>query len=222
MRGDRLILGLEEAGRGPVIGPMIICGVAVREEDIKKLMEIGVKDSKLLTPEKRQALAPKIKAIAEKIEVIEVSAEEIDRREEDKLNLNELEAEKMAKIIDRIKPDKTIIDTPNTNIKMFRDYLKGKLKHECELVTEHKADVNYPVVSAASIIAKVIRDKRVKEIEWEIRIPIGSGYPSDPITQKFLEKYWTKLHKLPFIRNSWATIQQLKDKKGQKSVADFL
>ncbi|MBR9678973.1 MAG: ribonuclease HII [Nanoarchaeota archaeon] len=216
-----LVLGLEEAGRGPVIGPMTICGVLIEDEKIKKLMEIGVKDSKMLSPEKRKELFPQIQKLAKKHCVISVSPEEIDGRESNGLNLNELEAVKMAEIINELKPDKAIIDTPSVNIKSFEKFLKTHLTHECELVCEHKADIKYPVVSAASILAKVVRDAEIMELERKLNLKIGSGYPSDPETQKFLEKYWSKLSQLPFVRKTWATVSDVYEKKTQKNINDF-
>ena len=215
------VLGIEEAGRGPVIGPMIICGVLMEESDTSKLMELGVKDSKMLTPEKRNELFPKIQEVSENHHLIIISPEEIDNRESNGLNLNDLEAVKMAEIINELKPDKAIIDTPSVNIKSFEKFLKKHLTHECELVCEHKADVKYPVVSAASILAKVTRDAEVRELERKLSVKLGSGYPSDPETQKFLEKYWDNLHKLPFVRKTWSTVSDFYEKKVQKNIKDF-
>ncbi len=216
-----LIAGIEEAGRGPVIGPMIICGVLIKEENTKKLMEAGVKDSKMLSPQRRNELVPKIKEIAEQVYSTEISPEEIDKRNENNLNLNDLEAIEMAKIIDKLKPEKAVIDCPSTNIESFKKQLESLSKHKCKMIVEHKADVNYPVVSAASIIAKVTRDSEISKLERSLNVKIGSGYPADPITQKFIEKNWDKLSKLPFIRNSWDTIKSLKAKKGQMNISKY-
>ena len=216
-----LVLGLEEAGRGPVIGPMIICGVLVDEDNIPRLLELGVRDSKLLAPERRVELFPKIQELCEGHHFISISAEEIDERYSNGLNLNDLEAVKMAAIINELKPNKAIIDTPSTNIKGFENFLRSHLVHECELVCEHKADVKYPVVSAASILAKVVRDAKVAELENRLSVRLGSGYPSDPDTQKFLDKYWAKLSKLPFVRRTWMTVSDLYERKVQKNIKDF-
>lgn len=215
-----LIAGIEEAGRGPVVGPMVLCGVMIKEEKMNELMTTGVKDSKALTPERRTELFPKIKELAEKVCTAQITPEEIDCKT-GKKNLNYLEAVKMAELIDELKPDKAIIDTPSPNLNSFKQLIKSLAKHKCEIICEHKADVNYPVVSASSIIAKVLRDKEITKLEKELKITIGSGYPSDPVTQKFLETYWKQLAHLPFVRNSWDTVVTLKNKKAQKNMADF-
>ncbi|PIN99873.1 ribonuclease HII [archaeon CG10_big_fil_rev_8_21_14_0_10_43_11] len=216
-----LIAGIEEAGRGPVIGPLVVCGVLVEQDRLKELMSIGVKDSKMLSPERREELFPKIKAIAKKVHCIKITAKEIDGREERGLNLNDLEAINMAKIADILKADRVIIDAPSTNIPAITKQIRDLMKHDCELILEHKADVKYPVVSAASIIAKVTRDQEVVKIEDVLKLKIGSGYPSDPITQKFLDTYWSQLSEIPFIRNSWDTIKRLKAKKGQMNISKY-
>lgn len=215
------ILGLEEAGRGPVLGPMIICGVLMDENKVENLLCLGVKDSKMLSPEKRRELFPLIQELSVNHMLVSISADEIDDREDNGLNLNELEAVRMAEVINELKPDKAIIDTPSVNIRSFEKFLKQHLTHECELVCEHKADVKYPIVSAASILAKVVRDAEVVELERKLNIKIGSGYPSDPDTQKFLDKYWYNLHKLPFVRRTWSTVSDLYEKKTQKNINDF-
>ena len=215
------ILGLDEAGRGPVLGPMVICGLMIEDEKIPLLMDLGVKDSKLLSNEKRDELFPLLKKVSDNHLIISISPEEIDNRESNGLNLNELEGIKMAKIINALKPDRAIIDTPEPNPKTFERFIRKHLTHDCELVCEHKADIKYPVVSAASVLAKVTRDNEISELSKNLKISIGSGYPSDPETQRFLDKYWENLSKLPFVRKSWMTVSDLYARKTQKSINDF-
>jgi len=217
----KLILGIEEAGRGPVLGPLIISGVLIKESNIDKLIEIGIKDSKLLTPERRRELFPQIQKLSEQIVVKVVEPLEIDNRFTDLLNLNTLEGVKMIEIINELKPEKAIVDCPSTNIPHFTEFMKSKINHNPELIVEHKADINYPIVSAASIISKVIRDEKMKELETQTGLVLGSGYPADPNTQAFLKKYAPHLQKLPFVRNTWATIKNIIEGAEQKSVTDF-
>ena len=155
----KLIAGVEEAGRGPVLGPMIITGVLIKEDNIEKLVEHGVKDSKLLTPKKRSELFPLIQEISERIIIKIIEPKEIDDRFSNNLNLNDLEAVKMIEIINELTPKKAIIDCPSVNTKKFEEQLRKKVEN-VELIVEHKADYNYPVVSAASIISKVVRDEK--------------------------------------------------------------
>ncbi|MAH33641.1 ribonuclease HII [archaeon] len=220
------ILGIDEAGRGPVIGPLVMCGVSVKEEDEKELVKLKVKDSKLLTKEKREYMFDKIQDISYKYEVIVVSPDEVDKavNNHDGLNLNRLEARKSAEIINLLNPDKAIIDAPSNNISSFREYISNYIKNKkLELILEHKADMKYPIVSAASIIAKVTRDREIEKIKKKIKVNFGSGYMSDPKTVIFLEKYFEKYPKI--FRKSWAPYKNISSKKFQKKLdlfADFI
>lgn len=216
-----LILGIDEAGRGPVIGPMVIAGVSIDEKDLDKLKELDVKDSKLLSPKQREDMFDKIINTAKKHKAIIIQPEEIDSALKSKsLNLNWLEAIKSAEIIDFLKPEKAIIDCPSNNIINYKNFLKKHLKDKkTELIVEHKADFKYIVVSAASIVAKVTRDREIKKIQKKIKEPIGSGYPSDPVTINFLEKNYSNYPKI--FRKEWASWKKINKKKKQKSLKDF-
>src|SRR3989338_3939179 len=184
-----LICGIDEAGRGPVIGPMVMCGVLVEESDLPKLKSLGVKDSKLLTKKTREKLFEKIKEIAKSYEIIIVEPKEIDDAlESDSLNLNWLEAHKSAEIINKLKPDKVTVDSPSNNCRAYTIYLKKLLNCEVELECIHKADLKHVYVGAASVLAKVTRDREMDKIQKKYG-NTGPGYMSNPITQKFLEKH---------------------------------
>lgn len=214
------ILGIEEAGRGPVIGPLVMVGLLIDEEDEEKLVKIKVKDSKLLTPKQREALYDKIIDIAKDYKIYIIQPNEIDLavKGEGGENLNWLEADKSADLINELRPDKVILDCPSPNKKAYVDYIKKRLEIEPEIIAEHKADVKYPLVSAASIIAKVTRDKEIKRIKDEFDVDFGSGYPADPKTKKFLEENYDKY---PFFRKSWYTYKQVVKKQQQKSLNGF-
>lgn len=217
-----LVCGIDEAGRGPVIGPLVMCGLLVKEEDEKRLIKLKVKDSKLLTKKRREFLFDKIKGISYKCEIITISPTEIDSavNNHDGLNLNKLEARKSAEIINFLKPDKVIIDAPSNNIKSYKEYLSGFLKNrKIQLILEHKADLNYPVVSAASILAKVTRDTEIEKLKNKIKIDFGSGYMTDPKTIKFLEKHYEDYPDL--FRKSWFPYKDILNKKFQTKLEDF-
>ncbi|MFH0867841.1 MAG: ribonuclease HII [Candidatus Woesearchaeota archaeon] len=217
-----LICGIDEAGRGPILGPLVMCGLLIKEEDEKKLVKLEVKDSKLLTKARREFLFDKIKDVSYKYEIIEIYPDEIDNavNNHDGLNLNKLEARKSAEIINLLKPDKAIIDAPSNNIKSYKEYLMGYVKNKnIKLILEHKADVNYPIVSAASILAKVTRDNEIEKIKKKIKIDFGSGYMADPKTVDFLEKYYEKHSEL--FRKSWMPYQNKVNKKFQSKLEDF-
>src|SRR3989344_2255936 len=151
------VCGIDEAGRGPVIGPLVICGVMVDEKDIPKLKAIGVKDSKLLTPRRREQMAAQIEMVAKHAFQI-VTPKEIDETlRSDSMNLNWLEAVRTAMIINELKPEVAILDCPSNNIKAYKEYLKVYLENkELDLKADHKAESKYEVVAAASILAKVM------------------------------------------------------------------
>jgi len=214
-----LIAGIDDAGRGPVIGPMVIAIAAMEETKLKDLKKLGVKDSKLLSPKQRETLFKKIKQIA-KIEFVLIHPKEIDRYlSTPGTNINMLEAEKMAFLISKVKPDKAIIDCPSPNTKKFKELIERLINTKCIIVTEHKADLRFPIVSAASIIAKVIRDGEIDKIKKEIGYDFGSGYSSDPRTVKFLKEYW-RMHP-DIFRKEWISYKMVKEKASQPTLSKF-
>jgi ribonuclease HII len=190
-----LVAGVDEAGRGSIIGPLVVAGVAIREEKNNALIQIGVKDSKLLSPMKRIELSEKIKPLAEKYTVIKLTPAEIDKvvASQRKLHkLNRLEADTMAKIIDLLKPDQAYVDAADVMEDRFKHHIQEKLATKAQIVSRHKADRIYPVVSAASIIAKVERDNEIEALLTQYG-DFGSGYLTDPKTMAFL-KNWIAEH----------------------------
>ena len=214
-----LILGIDDAGRGPVIGSMVITGVLIDDKDISKLKAIGVKDSKLIAPEKRKLLFKEIERLAKAYSIIKIEPKEIDAAlESEKTNLNWLEGDKMIEIIKQLKDaNKVYVDCPSNNIQAFKGYLEKKVKKD--LVVENKADLKYEIVGAASIIAKVTRYEEIEKIKKKIGKDIGSGYPSDEITQKFLKENYKKYPNI--IRKSWASYKNLVYGEKQKKLGDF-
>lgn len=216
-----LICGIDEAGRGPVIGPLVIAGVLIDPKDEDRLKNIGVKDSKLLSPIQREDMFESVTKIAKKYKIIIIEPGEIDDvvlNSTKKYNLNWLEADKSIEIINTLKPNKAILDCPSTNTAKYAQYFKDKVPKTVEIVAEHKADFTYPVVSAASILAKVTRDAEIEKLKKKYNVQFGSGYPSDPRTQQFLAKYWNEY---PFFRKSWDSWQKVKEKKAQKGLMDY-
>jgi len=208
----KLIAGIDEAGRGPVIGPLVLAGVLLEERQIDNLVRIGVKDSKRLTPKKRMELSQLIEKIAVKLVHVEVQPEEIDNRVKRRITLNQLEVEKIASMINKLRPNRVYVDCPDVNPTRFAQQLRNNVKFkEVEIIAMHYADENIPVVSAASIMAKVRRDQRVKELSGELG-EIGSGYPSDPRTQLYVQNVFKKNnssgHK-KCIRSSWKTVKNI-------------
>ena len=212
-----LFAGVDEAGRGCVIGPLVVTGVMVRAEVLPILTELGVKDSKLLTPQKRELLYPAILQLTEKTHTIKVPPSQIDVAVESARRLhklNRLEAQVMAQIIEELAPDEVYVDAADTVEHRFGNHIRECLKIKTRIISRHKADRIYPVVSAASIIAKVERDREVAALraEWG---DFGSGYLTDDKTMAFLRKLLEHNDDYPsFIRKSWKPAKRAKSERG--------
>ncbi len=202
--------GIDEAGKGCVIGPLVIAGVACDCEG--RLAEIGVKDSKKLSQKRREELAVKIREIG-RVEVVKIPAERLDELMGSK-TINEILKEFYAEIIRKLQPELAYVDSP--------DVIPERLSKELEnltgitVVAEHKADEKYPLVAAASIIAKVEREKEIEMLKAKFG-DFGSGYASDPRTRDFLKDMISQ-GKIPsFVRKRWKTVSNLK----QQTLEDF-
>lgn len=224
------ILGIDEAGRGPVIGPLVICGFLLSEDKLETLVKWRVRDSKKISPRMRGFFYGRLKKLADDYAVIKLDAADIDRLRTE-TNLNRIEIKHMQAIINATKPDVAIIDAIEANTDRFRSAILAGLKKELqerekagkfELICENYADANYPIVGAASIIAKVIRDAEVRKLEEKYG-SFGSGYPSDPRTMKFLKDWLEKHKEFPaFVRRSWMTAKAMKKDHAQKGLKIFV
>ena len=215
------ILGIDESGRGPVLGPLIIAGVMINETDEQKLIEIEVKDSKLLENNRREVLFDKIINVAKTTRIINIEPLEIDNAvlSKENMNLNWLEANKSAKIINEFKPEVVILDCPHPIPKKYEDYVRNLLDNpDINIICEHKADTNYPTCSAASILAKVTREREMDKIKQKYG-ETGPGYPSNKTTQEFIKSNFEKHPEI--FRKSWKTFQNLVKNKSQKKLKQF-
>jgi ribonuclease HII len=204
------VCGVDDAGRGPVIGPLVIAGIVVEEDKVEQLRALGVKDSKMLLASTRTRLSKEIPGFIDGYHLVELEALELDRivnRAPKFQRLNLLEAKAMAQVIEKLKPDVAYVDSSDTRTERFKNNILDCLSFAPRIVSEHKADINYPVVSAASIIAKVHRDSRIDEIRREYG-EVGSGYAHDPVTCKFLRDYYREHGDFPpVVRRSWKTLK---------------
>ncbi len=211
----RLVCGIDEAGRGSVIGPMVIAGVLIEEEKIDDLVRLKVRDSKELKPEERERIYDDIMKTVKSYEVVVLTAREVDSktRKNKMKGINYLEAKVFAKIINDLKPDVVYIDLPTRDVKKFELTISEMLKHQCILVLEHKADKKYPVTSAASIVAKVTRDREIEKLRERFG-DFGSGYPHDPETRKFIREVLGSDNEVrEYVRWSWKTINRVAQTK---------
>lgn len=218
-----LELGIDDAGRGPVIGPMVLAGCLIDKKTAKEFEKLGVTDSKKLTAKRREFLAEIIKEKAETFEIVLSSPREIDLTSSKGINLNALEAIKTAEIINKINKGykmKVVVDCPAVSILKWQDYLKTKIKNlsNLEISCEHKADQNHISVSAASILAKSIREKEMDKLREKYGPEIGSGYTSDTLSRKFLEKNLKKCDNDGIFRKTWATWKKANELKMQKTL----
>ncbi len=203
-----IIAGVDEAGRGPVLGPLVVCCAACKREDEKNLKKYASKDSKQLTRAQRDEAYEKLKVFCT-FRWLEISAADLNLMMKS-ASLNDIEARAMAELIKRIGESDVMIDMPDRYAWTFRKRMEhfGVKKFEAE----HKADENYPIVAAASICAKVIRDNKIDEIK-KATCDFGSGYPSDPKTRgALMDKEKLKIL-IPFIRTRWKTMETIMQKK---------
>jgi len=223
-----LIAGLDEAGRGPVIGSLIIGCVIFNEKDLHILDEIGVDDSKKISSKKREILAQKIKKHAVSYELLEVTAKNINALHKKGLSLNEIEEISFAKLLNGIEPqpDKIYLDAADVIEERFGKTIGGMLKFKPKkIISKHRGDAIFKIVGAASILAKTKRDHIIEE--YKIKYGnIGSGYPSDPYTKKFLKSYYNSHQKFPpIVRTWWKTaeniIKEYELQKKQRKITDF-
>ena len=212
-----MICGVDEAGKGSVLGPMVIAAVGISSDDILK--DIRVRDSKLLSAKERERL---YKIIRKKCQVatVRLDAQQIDIVRRD-MTLNEAVARAHAQVIVKLSPDYAYLDACDVNTFRYAEMVKNHLVLPCEIISEHHADEKFPVVSAASIIAKVTRDRAIATLAKKYGT-IGSGYPSDPVTIGFLNSYIDE-HNVPppIARKSWKTVSAILSKKSQRNLNDF-
>lgn len=207
-----LVCGVDDAGRGPVIGPLVIAGVLIEESKLDLLRSLGVKDSKKLTPILRTRLAEEIPRIVDRQHIVELDAPSLDKvvnKAPKFQRLNLLEAKKMAEVVEALRPDVVYVDSSDTDTERFRNNILDELSYRPKVISEHHADDTYPVVSAASILAKVRRDAMIDEMKRQYG-DFGSGYAHDPQTIRFLGEYYRANKEFPpIVRRSWKTLRNI-------------
>ena len=219
-----LTIGVDDSGRGPLIGPLILAGVLLNEEQEKILKKHKVRDSKTVLPSQRLQMAELIEKNIINKKIAIAYPKEIDESVDGEDNLKTLEAKKTAEVINALNKDNetisVIIDCPSTNKRMWLNKMLKYLNNSKNLVIrcEHKADRDYVAVSAASVLAKCAREEEVAKIKKEYG-NIGSGYPADPITVKFLKENGEKLRNSSIFRKSWATWKKMFPGEKQRTLA---
>lgn len=199
-----MFCGIDEAGRGPVIGPLVVCLAKCSEKHEKELNSLCKKDSKQLLPEERERIFDELKKFCDFFVEI-IPAEKINKLM-DEMSLNDIEAEAMAELMKKVKCHNVIIDMPDKYEWVFRRRMEkfGIFKFEAE----HKADENFPIVAAASICAKITRDREIEKLH-KIVGDFGSGYPSDEKTVEFLRNKENLKKAEKYIRKKWKTLESV-------------
>lgn len=204
-KNERRLLGLDEAGRGCVLGPLVVGAFCWEGDDQQVLRAAGADDSKALTPRRREEALTRLEGLGQGA-VIAVSPAEIDAG-----NINTLEEEAFIAHILRFQPDVVYLDAPVNprGIPAFSRRIAARLTEgglAPRLVIEPKADATWPVVGAASIFAKVRRDAAIAALG-----EVGSGYPSDPVTRRWIQGFFERGEALPpSVRARWGTIADLR------------
>lgn len=212
-----MICGVDEAGKGPVLGPMVIAAVGCDLPET--LQDLGLKDSKALSPRRREELYPLI------LERCHVATRVIDASEIDKIRtrmtMNECVAKAHAEVIRKLEPEVAYVDACDVNADRYGEMVRQQLPFVCRIISEHRADSTYEIVSAASIVAKVVRDRAITNLKAEYG-EIGSGYPSDQVTIAFLAGYIREHGEPPVIaRRSWKTVKAMMGEDGQTTLLRF-
>jgi len=203
------ICGVDEAGRGSMVGPLVVAGITISKPKISQLKKLGVRDSKKLSPAARERLYKKIIETVDDYYVVRIPPRIIDKSVSNH-SLNHLEAKYMAKVISKLSPSTAFVDSCDVNSKRFGKEI-SELTSNTKIRSYHHADSRFVTVSAASILAKVSRDRAIMKLTNSH--DIGSGYPSDPKTKIFVKKSIRKNRDLSFLRKSWKPVQILMKKR---------
>lgn len=225
-KNNKYIMGIDEAGRGSLIGPMIVAGVVIEENALEKLRASGVRDSKQLSPERREKLIGVIRRGASWIGIVEVTPREIDETNLNTITLNAM-CWLLKNAINDHESDLEVVYIDNVSgIKEYMVLRKlgsleknlGRSLHKPKIVIEPKADRKYLPVAAASIVAKVIRDKILLSYKEKYGLE-GSGYPSDTRTTSWLFK---NIKEVPpdIVRWKWKTVRNL-DPRKERGISDL-
>jgi ribonuclease HII len=216
------VAGVDEAGRGSAIGPLVVAGASFPSDRIETLVELGVKDSKQLTAKRREELAPQIETLATGVRYFDLQPRSIDsvvNRGVKLKRLNYLEAVAMARVLRELDPEEAYVDASDVDEARYGETILRLLPAKPRLVSEHKADSTYPVVSAASILAKVRRDAIVAALREEYG-DFNSGYPSDERAMEWLEAWYREHRSWPsIVRHSWEPVKKIRLDAAQTRLA---
>ncbi|MCI4368938.1 MAG: ribonuclease HII [Thermoplasmata archaeon] len=215
-----VLLGLDEAGRGSVLGPLVVGGFLLEEERLGELPALGVKDSKQLTPGARERIYGRLRSLGT-CSSVTLSAPEVDRWVR-RGGLNELEARAFAQLIRRHRPEVAFADACDPVAARFQENIYRLSGSKSRVDARHHADEELPIVGAASIVAKVRRDRAIAGLQARVSGVIGSGYPSDATTVAYVRSCLSTGAALPdWVRSSWSTTRRLKLERSARPLETF-
>jgi len=201
------LAGVDEAGKGAVLGSLFVGGVSVDSAALKYLGRMGLRDSKALSPKRRESLSKRIEKVCT-VYLHEITAMQIDELRT-ACTINDILVKAHALSLRHLQPDIAFVDAADVDPLRFAERVKDE-SGISNVIAEHKADSNHVIVSAASIIAKARRDASIKALGHSLGVDVGSGYPSDARTISFLKKWLDERGELPpETRRSWKTAQEL-------------
>ncbi|KAF6002336.1 Ribonuclease H2 subunit A [Cyanidiococcus yangmingshanensis] len=230
-RQERFVMGIDEAGRGPVLGPMVYACCACPRDRMSELQALGVRDSKALSEQQRERLLNSLEENADWLYMRtcilspeRLSSTMLGRR---RVNLNETSHAAAMSLVQeavssQITIDELFVDTVGPP-ESYQAKLKRAFPTIRRVIVQSQAESHYPVVAAASIVAKVTRDRALRSWVfpeeancpgWCLSRDYGSGYPADPITRRWLGRHLDPIFGLPsLVRFSWSTCQTLLEKE---------
>lgn len=207
--------GVDEAGKGPVLGSMFVAAVRATEA----VLPGDIDDSKRLTETQRETLADRLRADARiTIGVTEITPERIDAG-----NMNDLAVEGHAEAIEAVaqRGDCGLCDAADVDAERFGTRVESRIGVDATVEATHGADAASALVGAASIIAKSERERHVDTLEARFG-EVGSGYPSDPTTRTFLRRYLSEHGTFPpETRLSWSTCASIRAETEQSGLEEF-
>ena len=202
------VVGIDEAGRGSWIGPLVVGAVAVPAERLPEIVAAGARDSKALGPTERERVYRRLLRVAA-CRSVALSPSAIDRAVA-RTELNLLEARAFGRLVRALGPAVAYVDACDPNAARFGRTVAAAAGVPCRIVARHKADRDLPIVGAASIVAKVRRDRAIRRLAERLGTEVGSGYPSDARTVDFVRRTVGSAAVLPtWLRASWAPTQRV-------------
>ena len=218
--GTARILGIDEAGRGSLIGPLVVGAFCLPEDRCAELVTLGAKDSKALSADARERVFEGLARLGTRAHVA-LAPRTIDRAVE-RGGLNDLEAETFARLIRELAPDVAYVDACDPNEQRFGLRVARLSGTRARVVSRHHADRDFPIVGAASIVAKVRRDRAIAQLAGKLGGELGSGYPSDERTIQYVRDALAAGGQVPaWVRSSWSTMERVKPRRPARTLDSF-